>query len=179
MGNVLRLSNHLDQVLTQEEDLSQKVVPKSWFVPVFGLIVVTLMAIAPAGPSVVAESTPTPVPNQPGPGGQAADVPRVGHYARDNDIKFERFSTERGLSSGVVFCILQDSRGFIWFGTQDGLNKYDGYTFTVYRHSPEDIHSLSDDTVWTIYEDRAGVLWIGTDKGGLNSFDRDQGRFVH
>jgi ligand-binding sensor domain-containing protein/signal transduction histidine kinase len=159
--------------------LSQKVVPRPWCLPVLGLIVVTLMAIAPAGPSAAAESTPTPVPVQSGPEGQVANAPRVSRYARDNDIKFERLSTERGLSSGVVFCILQDSRGLIWFGTQDGLNKYDGYAFTVYRHSPEDIHSLSDDTVWTIYEDQAGVLWIGTDKGGLNRFDRDNGQFVH
>ncbi len=97
---------------------------------------------------------------------------------RSKDIHFERISLERGLSDSTVFCILQDSRGFMWFGTHDGLNKYDGYDFTVYRHEPENPHSLSANAVRAIYEDRSGVLWIGTDGGGLNRFEREQARFV-
>ncbi|MCP4542932.1 MAG: hypothetical protein GY832_37915, partial [Chloroflexi bacterium] len=64
--------------------------------------------------------------------------------ARDNDIKFERISLEHGLAGTTVSCILQDSRGFMWFGTHDGLNKYDGYEFKVYRYDSEDPHSLGD-----------------------------------
>ncbi len=100
-------------------------------------------------------------------------------------IKFEHISLEHGLSQSSVLCILQDSKGFMWFGTRDGLNKYDGYDFVVYRHDPEDPHSLGGNAVWAIYEDRAGVLWIGTDGGGLDKFDREStpgaggGQFIH
>ena len=93
-------------------------------------------------------------------------------------IKFEHISLEEGLSQSSVYSILQDSQGFLWFGTQDGLNKYDGYSFTVYRHVPDDPNSLSCNPVWTIYKDRDGAIWIGSDGGGVNKFDRDAGRFV-
>ena len=59
-------------------------------------------------------------------------------------IRFERISLEQGLSQSTVHAIFQDSEGFMWFGTNDGLNKYDGYNFTVYRHAPENPHSLSN-----------------------------------
>jgi hypothetical protein len=85
--------------------------------------------------------------------------------------RFERLSTEDGLSHSSVTCILQDHRGFMWFGTGDGLNKYDGYTFTVYRRDPEDPGSLRDDAIASIYEDRTGVLWVGTQGGWLERYD--------
>ena len=66
----------------------------------------------------------------------------------------------------------------MWFGTWDGLNRYNGYSFTAYRHEPENPHSLSDNTIQSIHEDRSGVLWIGTSDGGLNRFDRDSGQFA-
>jgi ligand-binding sensor domain-containing protein/signal transduction histidine kinase len=125
-----------------------------------------------------AEPTPTPEGTSVNEGRQADDARRM-RYVHDNDIKFERISLEQGLSDSTVFCILQDSKGFMWFGTHDGLNKYDGYDFTVYRHNPQDPNSLSDNTVWSIHEDRSGMLWIGTDGGGLDKFDRERGRFVH
>ena len=78
-----------------------------------------------------------------------------------------------------MFCILQDSKGFMWFGTEDGLNKYDGYTFTVYKHDPEDPNSISDNWIQAIYEDRSGDLWIGTLDGGLARFDREKEAFSH
>lgn len=98
--------------------------------------------------------------------------------AQVGSIRFEPLSLEQGLSQSAVFTILQDRWGFMWFGTEGGLNKYDGYQFTVYRHNPEDLRSLSDDYVSAIYEDRDGNLWIGT-KQGLNRFDRENGTFVH
>jgi len=97
--------------------------------------------------------------------------------APNNDIKFERISIEQGLSQSSVLCILQDSKGFMWFGTEDGLNRYDGYSFRVHKHVPEDLNSLSNNIVRSIYEDQSGALWIGTD-GGLNKFDRKNGQFI-
>jgi two-component system sensor histidine kinase ChiS len=93
-------------------------------------------------------------------------------------LKFEHLSLEEGLSQSTVYAILQDSKGFMWFGTQDGLNRYDGYQFTIYRHNPSDPNSLSHNEVYVIYEDRHHNLWIGTG-GGLNHFDRQQERFSH
>jgi ligand-binding sensor domain-containing protein/signal transduction histidine kinase len=93
------------------------------------------------------------------------------------NIGFEHISLEQGLSQSSVYCILQDSQGFMWFGTADGLNRYDGYSFVVYRHDPGDPHSLSNNTVLALYEDREGVLWVGTNGGGLEKFDRATGRF--
>lgn len=94
-----------------------------------------------------------------------------------NSLKFTHLSISDGLSQSIVYSILQDSRGFMWFGTQDGLNKYDGYQFTVYRYNPNDPTSLSDNEIFVVHEDRNGTLWIGTGNG-LNRLDREQGKFV-
>ena len=94
-------------------------------------------------------------------------------------IHFGRITTQDGLSHNTVTSILQDRQGFMWFGTEDGLNRYDGYTFTVYRHDPDDPHSLRDDSIMTLYEDRAGVLWIGTQTGWLEQLDKERGQFSH
>jgi signal transduction histidine kinase/ligand-binding sensor domain-containing protein len=85
---------------------------------------------------------------------------------------------EDGLSQISINCILQDAQGFMWFGTQDGLNKYDAYDFTVYKPIPGE-NSLGANYVRTLYEDQAGVLWVGTEGGGLDRFDRDEHRFIH
>ena len=92
-------------------------------------------------------------------------------------IRFERIAGEDGLSQNSVLAILQDQRGFMWFGTEGGLNKYDGYQFIVYKHDPDDPSTLSDDFVSSIYEDRDGDLWVGT-RNGLNRFDRATGTFT-
>lgn len=94
-------------------------------------------------------------------------------------IEFEHLSLEHGLSQSTVFCMLQDSRGFMWFGTEDGLNQYDGYRFTVYRHNPQDMNSLSNNWINAIHEDTQGTLWIGTEGGGLNRFDYVSEQFTH
>ncbi len=99
-------------------------------------------------------------------------------YARKNTIKFDRTSVDQGLSQNSVLCILQDRKGFMWFGTWDGLNRYDGYSFTVFGNEPENPRSLSNNAVMSLYEDRAGVLWVGTFGGGLNRFDRETEQFV-
>lgn len=94
------------------------------------------------------------------------------------DIKFERITIEQGLSQNTVFTIFQDSKGFLWFGTEDGLNRWDGYTYKVYRHNPDNPHSLSNNMVRSIYEDDSGTMWIGTRGGGVNMFDRKTGTFT-
>ena len=92
--------------------------------------------------------------------------------------RFTHLTSAQGLSHDMVRCILQDSRGFMWFGTDDGLNKYDGYTFTIYRHRRSDPDSLSDNTVYARYQDHTGILWIGT-PAGLDSFTGAGARFTH
>jgi PAS domain S-box-containing protein len=98
-------------------------------------------------------------------------------YAQAGTPRFTHLTGEQGLSHNVVLCILQDSEGFMWFGTLDGLNKYDGYTFTAYHHRRSDPNSLLHNTVTALYEDRLGTLWIGT-AIGLDSFAGGE-RFTH
>lgn len=99
--------------------------------------------------------------------------------SQSTTVKFDRITSEHGLSDNYVLCSLQDRYGFIWFGTRDGLNRYDGYSFTIYRHDAGDAGSISDGAVDCIFEDHAGMLWIGTHSGGLNLFDRVRNRFIH
>jgi signal transduction histidine kinase/ligand-binding sensor domain-containing protein/DNA-binding response OmpR family regulator len=91
--------------------------------------------------------------------------------AQPGNLKFTHIGTEAGLSQSNVITIFQDSRGFMWFGTRDGLNKYDGYKITVYKNIFSDALSISNNTINDIAEDSAGNLWIATAKG-LNRFDR-------
>ena len=93
-----------------------------------------------------------------------------------HDLQFEHLTVEQGLSSNSVFGVFQDSRGFMWFGTTDGLNKFDGYSFTVYKHDPLDSNSIAANNISQIYEDRSGTLWL---QGGFKSFDRATGKFSH
>lgn len=90
---------------------------------------------------------------------------------KKNKIKFEQLSIEQGLSPSTVFYIVQDRRGFMWFGTEEGFNKYDGYIFTIYKHNQDKFNSLSNNVENTIYEDKSGTLWIGIRGVGLNKFD--------
>lgn len=95
------------------------------------------------------------------------------------DIRFRRLSLEAGLSQSTVNCILQDREGFLWFGTQDGLNRYDGSTFTTYRHNDKDSTSLADNYVTCLIEDAHGDVWVGTYGSGVDRFDRQREIFVH
>jgi len=92
---------------------------------------------------------------------------------------FGHLSVENGLSNNTVNCVLQDHLGFLWFGTIDGLNRFDGYDIKVFRNDPEDNHSLSDNSVWSLYEDRMGFLWIGTNNGALNRYDPAADKFEY
>ncbi len=99
--------------------------------------------------------------------------------AQAPNIRFSRVSIEQGLSQSTVSCILQDQVGFMWLGTHDGLNRYDGDRITVYHQDPEDPSSLSHDFVLDCVEDASGDLWIGTQDGGLNRWNRNDDSFTH
>jgi ligand-binding sensor domain-containing protein/signal transduction histidine kinase/DNA-binding response OmpR family regulator len=91
---------------------------------------------------------------------------------------FYQLSIKDGLSEGTVRAIVEDKRGFMWFGTEDGLNKYDGYTFTVYKTDPKDSFSITSNNTKCFYNDRKGNLWIGT-RHGVNIYDHLQDRFYN
>lgn len=92
-------------------------------------------------------------------------------------LRFERIGRNEGLSQSSVNCMLRDKEGFMWFGTQDGLNLFDGKKFRVFQNQPGDSASLSNNYIVSITEDEYGALWIGTMTGGLNRFDKRTERF--
>src|SRR5438132_9335609 len=100
-------------------------------------------------------------------------------FSQKQQIKFQHLKTDDGLSQSNVLCIFQDSRGFMWFGTEDGLNKYDGYNFTVYKNDPKKNNSLSNNFINDIVEDNDSNLWIATLDGGLNKYNRRKDEFIH
>jgi signal transduction histidine kinase/ligand-binding sensor domain-containing protein/DNA-binding response OmpR family regulator len=93
-------------------------------------------------------------------------------------LKFTHITTDDGLSQSTVLCTLKDKYGFMWFGTYDGLNRYDGYHFTVYRNIAKNKKSLSSNSIMALFEDKQGVLWIGTNDG-LSRYDRGSDSFTN
>src|SRR5215207_7947882 len=91
-------------------------------------------------------------------------------------LQFRQLTPDDGLSSSRVQAIVQDSRGFVWMGTTKGLNRYDGYGFTIYRHRANDSTSLGGDDALVIYEDSEKTLWVGTPLG-LSRYDRNRDAF--
>ena len=78
---------------------------------------------------------------------------------------FKHYQVENGLSNNTVFCIIQDSSGFMWMGTKDGLNRFDGYNYKVFRNEAEDMFSIGDNFIRSLYLDNHNNLYIGTRKG--------------
>lgn len=97
--------------------------------------------------------------------------------AQQTSIPFTHLSSVDGLSQNSINCILKDRYGYMWFGTQDGLNRYDGYRFVVYRHKLKDSASLPSNDITALCEDGAGNLWIGTNNGGLSQYNRKNNSF--
>ena len=95
------------------------------------------------------------------------------------ELIIQRLGMEDGLSNSYVFSILQDRRGFLWIGTESGLNLYDGQEFKYFQHDPNESGSISEDDVSYLLEDEEGVLWAGTWGGGLNRMDPKTQRFTH
>ena len=101
------------------------------------------------------------------------------HAGFGQALLFDRLSLEDGLSQSAVSGIVQDRQGFLWFATLDGLNRYDGHGFKIYRNDPDNPHSLSHNNIRALQEDRTGALWLGTTGGGLDRFDPATERFTH
>ncbi|MBN2612680.1 MAG: response regulator [Bacteroidales bacterium] len=105
-------------------------------------------------------------------------------YAQPDNYKFSRIDINKGLSHNQVNCILKDSRGFMWFGTLSGLNRYDGYNFRIFRNNPKDTTSINDNYINRIFEDNTGKLWVGTREGFViynpekETFDRNISGFL-
>jgi ligand-binding sensor domain-containing protein/signal transduction histidine kinase len=125
----------------------------------FRLIVIVLVATC-SGQAAVAQ---TLVP-------QGQRLVSHDDEATVRDLRFTHLTTNDGLSQGFVVDILQDRRGFMWFATRDGLNRYDGHAFVVYKHNPTDDGSLSSNFIEDLLEDEHGYLWIATN-GGVNKLD--------
>ncbi|MEO1212952.1 MAG: two-component regulator propeller domain-containing protein [Bacteroidota bacterium] len=104
-------------------------------------------------------------------------LPQV--YSQSDQIYFEQISPDQGLSQNDVNCIMQDSQGFMWFGTNDGLNRYDGYTFEVFKPDQNKAFSINSNLILSLEEDQRGRIWIGTAGAGLSCFDPVSKRFYH
>lgn len=127
---------------------------------VLSCLATLLLSTAPIQTAGRVQSTPTPVEL-----GQTVPLPI------DQPLRFDHLTLEDGLSQNTVIALIQDRQGFIWAATQDGLNRYDGYNFTVYKHDPQNPDSLSQSSILSLYQDQQGILWVGTWGGGLNRFD--------
>jgi len=101
----------------------------------------------------------------------------LGAFAQFETIRFDHLTINDGLSQSSINSLLEDRRGFLWVGTQDGLNRFDGYEFVVYRHDGDDPSSLGSNNVSSLYEDSAGALWIGTTSGYIHRYDRARDSF--
>ncbi|MBK8498352.1 MAG: hypothetical protein IPL52_05930 [Flavobacteriales bacterium] len=110
--------------------------------------------------------------------GSCAAGPMVLAQIDTVSVGFRSISIHEGLSQGMVTWIMQDRYGFMWFATKDGLNRYDGYSFKVYRHDPSDSTSVRNSFITSITEDRRGRLWVGTSTG-LDLFDQERESFTH
>ena len=97
--------------------------------------------------------------------------------ATSDSGRFEHLTLADGLSQGTAMDIIQDRRGFIWLATQDGLNLYDGHRIVVFKHDPEQPHSISSNMILSLCEDQDGSIWIGIAGTGLDRYDPATGKF--
>jgi ligand-binding sensor domain-containing protein/signal transduction histidine kinase len=139
-------------------------------------LLLMLVGLSACIPKPGATAAPTAAAPPPSAAPLKATPPRTTY---SQTIRFEHISITEGLSQSVVNAILQDRRGFLWIGTEDGLNRYDGYEIKVFRPEPENPESLSDRWITALGEDTQGYLWIGTRQGGLNRFDPMTGKFMN
>jgi signal transduction histidine kinase/ligand-binding sensor domain-containing protein/CheY-like chemotaxis protein len=99
--------------------------------------------------------------------------------AETPNIRFTSLSLEDGLSQATVTAVVQDPAGFMWFGTQDGLNRYDGYQFVQFKHDPKDPASLRNNSIFALHLDQNGEVWVGTEGGGLSRWNASAESFQH
>ena len=93
-------------------------------------------------------------------------------------LRFEHLSLDEGAALNLTYCMIQDHKGFLWFGTMYGLVKYDGRDYKIYKNDPDDTNSISFDDIIALYEDSDNNIWIGTWGGGLNKMDPETGKFT-
>jgi two-component system sensor histidine kinase ChiS len=134
---------------------------------VCALLASCLLLLAATRSSAVVAPAATQIPTE-----SAQAIPSL-----RQDATFTHITIEQGLSDQRVQAIVQDHAGFMWFGTNNGLNRFDGYNVVAYRHDPTNPHSLSGNLIEDLYEDHSGTLWVGT-RAGLNAFDRRTERFT-
>ena len=139
-----------------------------------------ILLVSSCGPAVLVDApTPTLPASTPGPIPESASPELIqASTPYSENIRFERIGIEEGLSQSVVHVILQDRKGFLWVGTEDGLNRFDGHSFKVYRPDADNPSSLSDRWITSLAEDPQGYLWVGTRLGGLNRYDPNTGKFT-
>ena len=145
---------------------------------VFFLLFELLLACAltACGSSITPEAVSTPTNLPAAPSHVAPEsIPAICNCI----LRFDHIGIEQGLSQSSVHMVFQDSRGFLWFGTEDGLNRYDGYTFKIYKPDPDVPYSLSDRWITAMVEDNDGYIWVATRQGGLNRYDPRTDEFFH
>jgi ligand-binding sensor domain-containing protein len=95
------------------------------------------------------------------------------------DPNYLTYTTENGLSNNIVTAITQDNNGYMWFGTEDGLNQFDGQNFKIYRYHPDNKNSLAGPRVTSLHVDKNNQLWIGTESGGLSLYNPQNDNFIN
>lgn len=99
-------------------------------------------------------------------------------FSHAQTIRFDIYSSEQGLSAANVRALTQDKKGYIWIGTESGLNRFDGFNFKIYKHNPEDTTSLPSSNIKQLFVDSDGILWIGTLGEGICYLNREKDNFV-
>ena len=141
------------------------------------ILIISLLLMACSGVETILTPTQAQVATAPTPTPEIEDqfpVPGI-----NSTLRFEHIGLAEGLSQSVIHAILQDHYGFLWIGTEDGLNRYDGYEFKIYRPDPENPNSINDRWITALVEDEQGNIWIGTRLGGLNRYDPNTDSFTH
>ena len=112
-------------------------------------------------------------------GAAVPDAAASGGVPEARPMYFEHLTMRDGLSQSTVMSILQDSQGYLWLATENGLNRYDGYSIREYRRERDNDHGLANDYIWSLAEDASGDLWLATSGGGVVRWDRRTDRFHH
>lgn len=145
-------------------------VPKLW-------ILIPLALLAVLSTAVSTSYSMAAKPSIPASGPLISPVDPPVSLSPPQPLKFNHLNIEDGLSQSSILAILQDRQGFMWFGTEDGLNRFDGHNFLVFKPDPGDPSSLSSRTILALAEDSQGNLWVGTQLGGLNRYNPQTGDF--
>src|SRR6476661_5368789 len=132
-------------------------------------ILLTLLLFTPNFNGRAQESHPPVTKISPG-NNQSRDT-LVSLSGQSPSFKFEYLNAADGLSHNKVQCILQDKQGYIWFGTFNGLNRYDGYTFKVFKNIPEDSSTIANNDIICLCQDKEGLIWVGTATSSFSSYN--------